>query len=183
MELSGRHIQLNNFAEDARRSEHKLLNDIQGVKSSANKELARRDRKIEELNNEIRVIEGKLVELSKRLTETEERENVLIRQNATLLKEVKDEQESHLQTRQLARKKLSRMLLIVEELRSELKHTRKEHTICVKELSSLLVKHVDVLTSLIKQQSRLREREVEELSNVFKSEIEELQRLLSKRTQ
>lgn len=46
LELSDRHLQLNDFAEGARRSEHKLIIDMQGVKSGANKELTRRDRKI-----------------------------------------------------------------------------------------------------------------------------------------
>ena len=46
LELNDRHLQLNDFAEGARRSEHKLMTDIQGVKSGANKERARRDRKI-----------------------------------------------------------------------------------------------------------------------------------------
>ena len=37
MELNDRNHLLDDFAEGARRSEHKLLTDIQGVKSGANK--------------------------------------------------------------------------------------------------------------------------------------------------
>lgn len=53
------------------------------------------------------------------------------------------------------------MLSAIEELRSEVRHTRKEHAICLKEISSALAQHTDVLASLLKQHTRRKEADVE----------------------
>jgi hypothetical protein len=43
--LVDRHYQLNDFAEEARKSENKLISDLQGVKANKSKEVIKREKK------------------------------------------------------------------------------------------------------------------------------------------
>jgi chromosome segregation ATPase len=107
-----------------------------------------------ELNNHIRVTEGKLIELSKRLSEAEEKGNILIKDKSSLENELKKIEESNSITNQSARKKLHKLATIVDELRSELRHTKKEYGICIDELTKTLNQQVDMLFSMTKHFGR-----------------------------